>query len=258
MKSLNLFLCASLVFLFFPGCAPLIKPSKKRPLEDRQVDKVVCQIVEQEELVTSFYALGSISIKDWLWEREANILIAGTKSPLRIKIEITHPWGQPILHILFEKKRFRVISFPDRTLYFGELNPKTLSRFLPVDFDMDLLWATLRAFPILLGDDGKSSLKANQISLFSKEGVEVQVIDLYPEDFLPKSVFFPQRELRMKFADFLEHEGIYYAREVEVNYLKGKNLKFKHSKVVFNRSIPEEIFALDKPTAFEIVHIKNG
>jgi hypothetical protein len=256
MKCPRPFLLLSLVLFLFQGCA-LFRPLPERPLNGQQVDAALSRIREQGASVASFYAVGNLSVKNWIWEREANLFTAGTRSPLGVKIEITHAWGQPILHVLLDRSRFRVLSFPERTLYLGDFDPKALSRFLPVDCDLDLLWAALRAYPILLEHERVSSRRTNQISLFDKQGVAIEIIEL-TEGLQPGSVIFPEKHLEFEFADFESREGIVYARKVEVKDLKGKrSLKLELSKMVFNRPIPQEILALEKPPAFETVRIEK-
>jgi hypothetical protein len=192
-------------------------------------------------------------VKDWNWESESNILAVGTKNPFKIKIEITHPWGQPILHILMNKTRLEILSFPDKKLYLGTFTPEALSKFFPGDFNAHLIWAALRGYPNLTAHHRIVSLKANQISLFNRKEKEVEIIDLYPETLLPKRVSFPRRHVDLGFSKFQEDNGIYYAREVRVKSTKRKrNLVLKNKKMVFNKTIPEQIFIIEKPPAFGI------
>jgi hypothetical protein len=212
---------------------------------------------EQEKKVSSFYTHGSISVKDWKWESEADILIAGIKDPLRIKIEITHPWGRPILHILIDNKDLKVISFNEKRLYLGDFTPEALSRFFPGRlFGPDLIWAVLRGYPYLIKHHSIASPGANQISLLNQK--EREVIDLYPENLLPRLVSFPAQQIDLTFSEFQDNDGIYYAREVKVNSIKGsKDLILKSGKKVFNKTIPKQIFILKRPPMFETVYLEE-
>lgn len=254
MKCLKPCLALTLVLLLSEGCA-LFRPPAGRPLERQQIEAALSRIREQGDRVVSFFAVGRLAVKDWIWEREANLFTAGTRTPQEVKIEITHSWGQPILHVLLDRERFRALSFPDRTLYLGDFDPKALARFLPVEWDMDLLWAALRGYPILPAHEGVRSRRANQISLFDEEGIECEIIEL-TDGLQPGAVIFPEKGLAFEFAEFETLDGIAYARRVEVKDLKGKkSLKFELEKMVFNRPIPREIFTLEKPPAFETVPV---
>ena len=84
----------------FAGCAAIAPSLIQKPFSDTQVETIVSRIQEQDKKVSSFYRVGRVLAKKGLWEQEARVLIAGTKAPFRIKVELTHPWGQPIAHIL--------------------------------------------------------------------------------------------------------------------------------------------------------------
>ena len=176
----------------------------------------------------------------------------GTKYPFKTKIEITHPWGRPILHVLIDETRLEVLSFPDKKLYRGAFTPEALSTFFPGDFDSDLILAALRGYPNLLRHHKIISLKAHQISLLNQGGKEVEIIDFYPESLLPKRVSLPEHHINLAFSDFQENDGVYYAREVRVDDFKGKKkLILQSKKMVFNKIIPEQIFVLEKPPGFQ-------
>ena len=93
-------LIAAFFIILFPNCSTIFKPPIQKPLSDHEAATIISRIREQEKKVFSFYTYGRVLFKKWNWESESNMLIVGTKDPFKIKIEITHPWGQPILHIL--------------------------------------------------------------------------------------------------------------------------------------------------------------
>ena len=54
------------------------------------------------------------------------------------------------------------------------------------------------------------------------------------------------------FSDFQESEGIKYALEIGVSQESEKRrLTLHYTTSVFNKVIPEQIFMIDKPPAFE-------
>ncbi len=208
-------------------------------------------IQAQEGKVFSFYSSGRISLQDRNWESESHVLIAGNRNPFKIKIEVTHPWGRPIVHILIDGKNLQVLSFPEKKLYLGAFTPEALSRFLPGELDAHLVWAALRGYPHLLAHHRTTSIRANQIRLFDKKGKVLEIIDLHPDSKLPTTVFFPEKNMGLEFSDFQELEGIYYARQVRVEDMEGRsNLMLRNRKTVFNETIPEQVFHLEKPPSF--------
>ncbi len=253
--------CLIVIFslMLFPNCSTILKPPIQKPLSHHETVTILTMIREQEKKVFSFYAYGRVLFKKWSWESESNILTVGTRDPFKIKIEITHPWGQPILHILIDQSRLEVLSFSDNKLFLGPFTPESLSRFFPGHFDSDLIWAALRGYPNLLRHNRIASLKANQISLFNNREKEVEIIDFYPDELLPRRVSFPEQHIGLTFSNFQENNGIYYAREVKVGHIRGKkNLTLKNRKMVFNKTIPKQIFVLEKPPAFETVYLDEN
>ena len=260
-KHQGLFLIIILCFIFLPNCASFHKPFYQEPLHLGEVKNIIEKIQDQEKKVSSFYSLGSLSVQDGNWESESNILTIGKKNPFIIKMEITHPWGQPILHILIDKKKLEVLSFREKRLYLGPFTPGALSRFLPVDFNIDLIWAVLRGYPNLIRHHRTALLRRDQISLLDGEEKEVEIIEPYPGNLLPKLVSFPEKTISLVFSNFKEDEGIIYAREVEVEMAKrGMGLVLKNRKMVFNKSIPEQVFIIKKPPSFKTFHLdqKDG
>ena len=240
------------LLILLPYCTTVHKPPIQEPLGDQTVKNILAAIQEQEDKVFSFYAHGRLSAGNWYGQSEANILTAGTKRPFKIKIEITQEWGQPILHVLIDRQRLEVLSFKEKTLFLAPFTSEALSEFLPGDIDPEFIWGALRGYPNLLVHDAVRSLRKDQISLFHGRDEAVEVIDLYPETHLPKSVLFPDKQITLTFADFHNDEGIRYSREVAVSQ-KGekRRITLQDMTFVFNKPIPEEIFRQKKPPGFE-------
>ena len=208
--------------------------------------------------MNAFYTTGQMTVKDWYWDQEANTLMAGTRTPLRLRMEITHAWGQPILHLLVVGKTFKALSYGERKLYIGDLNPGALSKFFPADLDADLIWEVLRGFPKLRPDGRMESRKADQVSLLGQNGDEMEILELDPESGLPRRISFPERKVAVDYADFQQEDGILYAKEVRVTQLGGtRNLTLKNGKMVFNKPIPDEIFRMEMPPGFETAYIEK-
>jgi hypothetical protein len=243
--------------LFSFGCAGRTPVSKGGPLPYDPAG-LITRMLDQENRVHSFYASGTILVKGWAWKSEAELLIAGTREPLKIKLEITHPWGKPILHILIDKNRLEILSFDEKRVYVGELTAESLSRLsLPGEFcNLNLIWSVLRGYPHIAVYDRISYSDMYRINLFDQEDMDIEIIDLYPENLLPKRVLFPGDSLDIFFSGYKNSDGIDYAEEVTVNNFEGrKDLTIKTRKMVFNKTVPDEIFILEKPPTFETVYM---
>jgi hypothetical protein len=239
------------------GCAGYRPVSKGGPLPYDPAG-LITRMLDQEKRVHSFYASGTILVKGWAWKSEAELLIAGTREPLKIKLEITHPWGKPILHILIDKNRLEILSFDEKRVYVGNLTAESLSRLsLPGEFcDLNLIWSVLRGYPHVAVHDRISYSDMYRINLIDQEDMNIEIIDLYPENLLPKRALFPGDSLDIFFSGYKKIDGIDYAEEVTVNNFEGrKDLTIKTRKMVFNKPIPDEIFILEKSETFETVYM---
>ena len=250
-----LFVLALMGLITLSGCAPVLF---KKPLGDQELGRVLSLLKAQEEAVATFFTTGQMMVKDWYWDQEANTLMAGTRTPLRLRMEITHAWGQPILHLLVVGKTFKALSYGERKLYMGDLTPGSLSKLFPADLDADLIWEVLRGFPKLQLDGRAESRKADQVSFLNRNGDEVEILDLDPESGMPRQLSFPERKVGIGYADFQQERGIRYAKEVRVKQLEGtRNLTLKNGKMVFNRPIPDEIFRMEIPPGFETEYVNK-
>jgi hypothetical protein len=250
-----LFVLALIGFATLSGCAPVLF---KKPLSDQELGKVLSLLKAQEEAAATFFTTGQMVVKDWYWDQDANTLIAGTRAPLRLRIEITHAWGQPILHLLVVGKTFKALSYGERKLYRGDLTPGALSKFFPADLDADLIWDVVRGFPKLQHDGRVQSTKADRVHVLNRHGEEVEILELDPESGLPRQLSFPDRKVGIGYADFQQEGGILYAKEVKVKQLEGtRNVTLKNGKMVFNKPIPDEIFRMEIPPGFETEYIEK-
>jgi hypothetical protein len=220
---------------------------------------ILSGIQDQESEVFSCYMNGLLTVKNWIWNSDFNLLIVGTKAPYKIKIEVTHPWGQPIVHVLIDRTTLKVLSFQEERLYISAFTPEILSEFFPGNFDMDLIWAVLRGHPTLLEYRRAVSLKSDQVRLLDdKEGV-VEIIDIHPDSLLPEQVSYPRQNIMMTFSDFQEHQGTHYAGKIKVKNTKEKgSLLIENKQIGFNRTFPEEIFSIEKPPLFETFYLDNN
>lgn len=250
------YLCVAWLGLSLPGCALVREMSFSPPLTDQQLSAVISQLKDQETKVTSFFSQGTLLVKGWTWEAETQVLIVGLRDPFRVKIEITHGWGQPILHVLADRKRLEVLSFQENKLYVGDFTPQALSRFFPGALDSDLIWTVLRGYPGISSRTKNLSPGGNRISFADEKGEEVEIMDLHPEDLRPVRVSYPDQDILMEFSEMIEAQGIQFAGVVSVDYRKaGRKLSIKRDRMVFNRSIPPEIFTIEKPPTFRVLSL---
>ena len=266
-------LLTALVFLAFQCCSPLTVKPPAPALDEESVASLVSDFKAQEEKAKTLFFSGVLTLKDQDAENSVQILMiadttprAGTKSRVgtqvcpygRMKIEITHPWGKTLVHILIEGQRLDILDFTEKRFYRGSLKSKRLSERIPVPLNHCLLWSLARAFPALLKHQEAASFAGNQITLLDSEGEKVQVFDLYASEPFPYRVFFCKENAVMVFSDFEDEYDILYARKVDFHSLDHKiGLAIEIDQMRFNAPLPEAVFRMEAPRDFKPVHLKD-
>ena len=252
-------LLSVLLLLLLSCCARVAITPPSPPLDNQAITGIISAFKEQGVAVRTLFSSGTLTLDIKGSESDVKILIVLTKDPSKIKIEITHPWGRPLLHILIKGSSLQILSFTDKRLYSGHIGTHNLSRLIPVPLSPELLWTLVRAYPVLLNHNRALSLNGNQITFLDQGEDKIQVIDLYPESDLPHRVSFCQQNTEMTFADFQNNGGIRYAKEIEMNSPDDNaRLALEIRQMTFNKPVPEAIFRLETPLDFELVPLRSG
>ena len=246
-------LIAGLIPILFQCCAPVFVQPRPPPFGHQKIEHLVSSFEEQERRVQAFFSSGTLTVEDYYSEFDADILIVATRDPLKIRIEVTHPWGVPIVHILIQETRLHILSFPEKRYYIGHLGDSDPAlNFFPLHLDPDQLWGLVKGYPILGEYYRVESQQGNQITLLNRELESVQIIDLYPQSNLPSLMSYPEQDIEVSFSDFKNDEGIYYARNIIFNDSNAwTTLALNMKNMVFNKPIPDEVFDLKIPPYFE-------
>lgn len=248
------YLLLLLIIIFLQSCAPVeVKRPSLPPFTDQEIAEILLALKDQEEAVLSFFSIGRMELQGEDSEFEANVLIVGTRIPLRIKIEITHFWGRPLFHIIIKNHKIHVLSFPEKRYYTGDIGESVNSDLLPLHLDTNQLWALGRGFPNLYRHHRVTSSKADQISLLDGNGERVQLIDFYPEQYQPLQTLLCGQGLQVSFSDFENDGDIQFAQKTYLFDQKtGVALKIKVKQMVFNKAVDESIFDLTVPQGFKL------
>lgn len=252
-------LCLVLALLpgLWGGCASLRPGPFAGP---GAVDTFVQDVARQESLPSSCVSTaGRLTV---LQENQEDILLhllmVGVRDPFRFKMEITHPWGRPILHLLIEGEAVRILSFEEKRVYVGTLEALGRSRLLPTPLDAGQLWTLVRGYPALLPHQGVRSPTGRTVEILDGEGETIQI--LTPSDrssSLPQEVFYPDRGLTLRFRDYTVSRGIPYARGIRVEIRdEGAVLVLGQKEILFDREIPEAVFRMESPPGFPSVPLE--
>lgn len=241
------------------SCAPRAIQSLPPPLGREEISHIISSFRDQEERVHGFISSGRLILEHKGSESESNILMLGTRDPYKIKIEITHPWGRPLLHILIQKTSLHILSFSEKRLYLGHMGTSAPLNLLPGRLDPDQVWSLARGYPVLGNYQYANSSKLDQITLLNGKTKIVQVIDLYPQENLPHQISFPEQGIKVSFSDFENENGIYYAEKITLDDPEAEAiLVLDRKQMVFNKSIPEAAFALEIPPDFAVLPLREG
>jgi len=245
-----------LCLILSAGCATIHPSGPQKQIGIHDAEKIVSDLKEKNGAYSSFYTLGVVSIKGWVLDADADILIAGNKEPFTVKIEITHRMGTPILHILIREGILNVLSFQEKLAYTCRFTPEALSLFLSgLKLDQDMIWSSLSGRPPVTAD-ALVNVSGSGISLTDDKGIETEAIYLPPEGSFPKKIAFPGESLEIAYSELNEESGIPYAGRINISGKKiERNLTMDIKTISFNPSIPEEIFELEKPSSFKTVNL---
>ncbi len=227
------------------------------PLNPTEIKAALSKISAQDQTTRTLFSTGRIHVNGRRGELDATVVIAAAKDPDRIKIEITHPWGRPLLHILMDTSGIRVLSFTEKRLYTGRLGDPVLPDVLNIPVKSEVLWSIIRAYPVLPPYHQVVSEAGPRLVFLTREGEKAAVLHTGPEGFIPQSVVFPAHETGIEYQDFQTEEENVFARETAVRHQEGNILTIDLKAMTFNEPIPKEIFALRVPADFTRMRLSD-
>lgn len=239
------------------GCAHLVPSPPVKPFSQKEIASLITHLKDQEKNIQSFHGLGAASFKEGDREMEANLLIVGSR-PLKMRLELTHPWGKPLIHMVADKECVLVLSLVDKKFFRGPpgaLGPQQLFLF---DADLDSVWKVLSGRVPILPHVKAASLKPREISLYDGQGEAIEIISFAPGSPVVTSLSFPKKDLVVLLSDFSEGGLGFYPLEIKI--VKGEEDKFlaiRYKRLHINKPIPDEIFLLSPPPDFEIIDLKD-
>ncbi len=240
-------------------CARVAITPPSPPLDHQAMTGIISVFKKQATVVRTLVSSGTLTLDIKGSESDTKVLIVATRHPSKIKIEITHTWGRPLLHILIKGSNLDILSFTDKRLYSGQLGNLGLTRLIPVPLSPELIWTLARAYPVLLNHNRALSVNGNQITFLDQGGDKIQVVDLYPESDLPQRVSFCKQNAEVIFSDFQNNDSIQYAKEIEMNSPNDNaRLALEIRQITFNKPVPDAIFQLETPRDFEVVPLRNA
>lgn len=239
------------------GCAPLLPFPSARPFSEKETVQLISRLRGQGEKIWSFQGVGRLRFKERRGDSESNLFAVGRR-PFKVRLEINHPWGKPISHIVVDEKDISVLSLIDKKFFMGPTSRLNTERFFLFGIDLDSAWKILSGRVPILPHYSASSLKPNQITLYNHQGEVVEIISFSPGALLPRSAYFPKKRITIKLSEFKDGDlGPYPLRIKIVKGHKDRLIEIRYKRLRLNKPVPEEVFQLSPPPGFEIIKLDN-
>ena len=246
------------VLVSFQSCAQMPIPSKPETPDRIAVEKLEQAMDRQEKAIQTIVSSGKVSSGEWDVGTELNALIIGTLDPFRIKIEITHPWGRPVLHILMTESTIKILSFSEKKFYLGEAGKKGTFTIFKIPIDPAIIWSFVRAYPVLLPHFEIKATTRDRIILVNSKMETIQTVAFYPKYAYPRSSFFVKTNTELFFSDYEETGDIIFARKITVNNPRDKTrLMLVFDRTTLNKPVPDEIFEMEVPKQFQTIPLEE-
>jgi hypothetical protein len=243
---------AILVIVSLMGCAPLRPLPPAKPFSRDHARHLISQMQAQADEVFSFVGMGKLLFREGGQETDMNLLAVG-KRPSRLRLEVTHTWGKPLLYIVADKQNTSVLSFAEHTFYSGPSSQLDTRLFFLFELDLDAAWAILSGRIPILPHRKIESLRPNEITLFNGHGEAVERLFFPSGRSLPASIHLPTRGFTVVLSRFKEGTLGPYPSKVTIAQGDERQLEIRYKSLDLNRPIPEEIFTLNPPPDVEII-----
>lgn len=250
-------LAVAAAFLLLSTCAPSVTAPPRPPLTPTDIQAAVGEISSQAKTTRTLFSTGHIHVNGRRGELDATLVIAAEKDPDRIRIEVTHPWGRPLVHILMDTSGLRVLSFTEKRLYMGQLGDPVLPGVFDIPLKREVLWSIIRAYPVLPPYHQVVSEAGPRLVFLTREGEKGAVMHMNPKGFIPQSIIFPAQETGIVYKDFQTEKEAIFARETAVRDQEGNSLSIDLKAMAFNEPIPKEIFILRVPADFTKMRLSD-
>ncbi len=230
------------------GCASLgTRPGLS--VSESKVRLLKHNLGEQSSAVKNFVSTGTLQVWEPTQRISATFVCVGSRNPFRLKLEITHTWGLPLLQILMYGRAVTVVDLYHHRTYHGQFGNK-LPFFGKIPLvNRTLLWSVMRAFPELMRH-GAISWSTEDGALVVRQDEEVdQEIRFDGKLHYPVNVLYPRLEVALRFSEFATQGSVVYAKAVEARHLANEtSVHIKIKDILFNQDLNPQIFQLHQKT----------
>ena len=234
------------------GCAPLVPYVPERPFSQEQTTQLISHLRAQGDETSSFVGVGKLWYRDGEEESDSNLLVVGSR-PFKLRLEVTHTWGKPLVHLVVDKRTISVLSLVEHKFYRGFPGDLPTRQFFLFDLDLDSAWMILSGTVPILPHQKAVSMKPNEITLYNDDDEAVETISFSSRSLLPRYVHLPQQGFTIALAEFKELSLGRYPSTITIAKGDENQIEIRYKSLQLNKQIPEEVFSLNPPPDFEIV-----
>jgi hypothetical protein len=248
-------LLVALPILLAQGCAPapIRESASPPPFQASEIERILSTFEAQGVKVQSCFGNGRLTVGVKDGEDDVNVLLVGQRDPFKVRIEITHPWGRPLVHMVMSASSVEAVAFPQKRFYRGRPEDVLLPRLLPVPLAPDLVWSLVRGFPVIARHARAVSPVGNEIVLLGRDDARIETISFRSDGEFPTRVSFPGMAVDLSFCPFEDKGGILWARHVVLIHSGSRTrLDLELGDRVCNRAIPSSLFELEVPAGYEV------
>jgi outer membrane biogenesis lipoprotein LolB len=234
------------------SCAPLQTLPPAKPISQDQAHRLIAQLRAQADEVFSFVGAGKLLLRERRGETDMNLIAVGQR-PSRIRLELTHTWGKPLIFLVADKQNTSVLSFVEHTFYSGPSKQLNRRQFFPFEIDLEIVWVILSGRIPVLPHCNVASLRQNEITLFDGQGDTVERLTFSRDRSIPTSIHLPKQGLTVTLSQFKAGTMGPYPSKVSISQGDERHAEIRYTSLEFNRSIPEELFALNPTPDVQII-----
>jgi len=238
------------------GCASLRSLPPAKPISQDQAHHLITLMRAKADEVSSFVGMGKLLFRDGEEETDMSIVAVGQR-PSRVRLELSHTWGKPLLFLVADQQNTSVLSFVEGTFYAGPSSGLQGGLYFPFELDLNTAWVILSGRIPILPHSRVESLGPNEITLFDGRGEPVERLVFDRDRSAPTSIHLSRQGLTVAFSQFKEGVMGPYPSKVTIAQGDERQLEIRYTSLELNRSIPEELFGLDPPPDVKIIR-KNG
>jgi outer membrane biogenesis lipoprotein LolB len=252
LKSRYLYI-AIIAVAFVVSCAPLQTLPPAKPISQDRAHQLINQMSERADEVASFVGLGKLIFKEEQKGTTSVNLLAVGRRPSKVRIELDHAWGKPLIYLVADRQNTSVLSFVENIFYSGASDSLKIRQLFPFELDLEIVWVILSGRVPILPHSTVESLKPNEITLFDEWGKKVERIIFAQDPFLPTLIHLHREGLIVELSQFKKCEAGFYPSKVSISQGDDRQVEIRYTSLEFNRPIPEEVFSLNPPPDVRII-----